>query len=182
MSDVSQQTVQLRLAGPGSDGLVESLGAAGRAGQPEGSHAVFGAGSEPVVIAVGSGFSAQGYTVIASDGAAAEFWQRCVQKVDTLPDTLCSTGSSARDRRPSPEEQTLLSLSTGQAVRPSVEGALPLPHVLGWCVAGGCTHGRAGLRAGSHLLWQASCGPRAHRRLQPVGGWSSSSGVLDQSG
>ncbi len=66
---------------PGSDGLMESLGAAELVGQPEGSHAVFGAGSEPVVISVGSGFSAQGYTVVASESAAAEFWQRCIKQV-----------------------------------------------------------------------------------------------------
>lgn len=81
VSDLSDQTVQLGLAGPGSDGLMESLGAAELVGQPEGSHAVFGAGSEPVVISVGSGFSAQGYTVVASESAAAEFWQRCIKQV-----------------------------------------------------------------------------------------------------
>ena len=164
VSDVSEQTVQLRLAGPGSDGLVESLGAAELVGQPEGSHAVFSAGSEPVVIAGGSGFSAQGYTVVASDGAAAEFWQRCIQQVDPFPDTLCPTGSPACERR-DPEEQSPDRLSTGPAVLPSVEGPFSQPHALGCFVAGGCAHGRAGLRAGSHLLWQASCGPRAHRRL-----------------
>ena len=87
MSDVSEQTVQLRLAGPGSDGLMGSLGAAGLVGQPVGSHSVFGAGSEPVVIAVGSGFSGQGYTIVASEAAAAEFWQRCIEKVQPLADT-----------------------------------------------------------------------------------------------
>lgn len=50
-------------------------------GRAAGSHTVYGAGSEPVVISVSSGFSVQGYTVIASEGAAAEFWQRCIKQV-----------------------------------------------------------------------------------------------------
>ncbi len=39
------------------------------------------AGGEPVVISVGSGFSASGYTIVASEGAAAELWHRCVEQV-----------------------------------------------------------------------------------------------------
>lgn len=85
MADVSDQTVQLRLAGPKSDSLMESLGAGELVEQPEGAHAVFGAGSEPVVICASSGFSACGYTIVASEGAAAEFWQRCVKQVRCLP-------------------------------------------------------------------------------------------------
>ena len=131
--------MQLRVAGPGSDGLMESLGAAGLVGQPEGSHAVFGAGSEPVVIVVGSGFSAQGYSVVASEAAAAEFWQRCIQQVQPL------TGAPVLYREK----------GRPVAVAPrSIFGTC----LMGCCAAGGCPHGRAGLRAGSHLLWQASCG------------------------
>lgn len=81
VSDVSDQTVQLRLAGPQSDSLVKALGAGELVGRAAGSHAVYGAGREPVVISVSSGFSTQGYTVIASEGAAADFWQRCIKQV-----------------------------------------------------------------------------------------------------
>lgn len=135
--------MQLWVAGPGSDGLMESLGAARLVGQPEGSHAVFGAGSEPVVIVVGSGFSAQGYSVVASEGAAAEFWQRCIEQVQPLTD---APG---------------LHREQGQPVAVVLRSVLGVC-LTGCCVAGGCSHGRAGLRAGSRLLWQASCRQRAH--------------------
>lgn len=139
MSDVSEQTVQLRVAGPGSDGLLESLGAAGLVGQPEGSHAVFGAGSEPVVIAAGSGFSAQGYTIVASEGAAAEFWQRCIKQVrpwltPNLAQGLCLP--SAYD----PESPCLHRTSMCENRQPPSGTTLR-----GCCVAGGCPNGRASL-------------------------------------
>ena len=34
-----------------------------------------------MVISVGSGFSASGYTIVASEGAAAELWHRCFEQV-----------------------------------------------------------------------------------------------------
>ena len=139
MSDVSEQTVQLRVAGPGSDGLLESLGAAGLVGQPEGSHAVFGAGSEPVVIAAGSGFSTEGYTIVASEGAAAEFWQRCIKQVQPWPSPRLAPGVcvlSAHD----PASPCLH--------RSSICEVLEHPSgtcVRGCCVAGCCPNGGAGL-------------------------------------
>ncbi|CAK0742478.1 hypothetical protein CVIRNUC_001399 [Coccomyxa viridis] len=80
VADISDETVQLRLAGLHSDSFIAGLGAGELVGQAHGSHAVFKAGGEPVVISVGSGFSASGYTIVASEGAAAELWHRCVEQ------------------------------------------------------------------------------------------------------
>ena len=44
VADISDETVQLRLAGPQCDSFIASLGAGELVGQPHGSHAVFKAG------------------------------------------------------------------------------------------------------------------------------------------
>ena len=45
-----------------------------------------------MVISVGSGFSATGYTIVASEGAAAELWHRCIEQVHYS--SLRASGSS----------------------------------------------------------------------------------------
>lgn len=79
--DVSGDTVMFTIAGPESDELVTKLGAGSLVGCEEGSHSVFGAAGQPVVVCVARDLGMPGYSMIASEGVGGDLWQRIVSQV-----------------------------------------------------------------------------------------------------
>ncbi|EIE25315.1 Aminomethyltransferase folate-binding domain-containing protein [Coccomyxa subellipsoidea C-169] len=78
VQDISSSTVLFTLAGPGSDELMTKLGAGSLVDREEGSHAVFGAAGQPVVVSVAAELGVAGYSIVASEGIGGDLWQRIV--------------------------------------------------------------------------------------------------------
>ncbi len=81
VQDISSSTVLFTLAGPGSDELMTKLGAGSLVDREEGSHAVFGAAGQPVVVSVAAELGVAGYSIVASEGIGGDLWQRIVGQV-----------------------------------------------------------------------------------------------------
>ncbi|MBD2338435.1 folate-binding protein YgfZ [Calothrix sp. FACHB-156] len=71
LTDVTDETATLSLIGPGSDGIIEKLGAGAIIGQPYGNHIVVNDG---VIVAVGSGLASPGYTLIVPVAEKQKLW------------------------------------------------------------------------------------------------------------
>lgn len=74
LTDVTDNTATFSLIGPGSDALLEQLGAGVMIGQPDGSHQRFTVGDTEVRVAVGSGLATLGYTLILSAADKETLW------------------------------------------------------------------------------------------------------------
>lgn len=72
LTDVTEETAILRLIGPQSHAIVEELGAGDLIGQPEGNHILVG----EVIVAVGSGLAAPGYTLILALAEKQTWWEK----------------------------------------------------------------------------------------------------------
>lgn len=79
LTDVTQETATFSLIGPKSDALVEQLGAGTIIGQPYASHQLVELKGVEVRIAVGSGLSMPGYTLIVPTENAATVWSNLVE-------------------------------------------------------------------------------------------------------
>ncbi|QIR35356.1 folate-binding protein YgfZ [Tolypothrix sp. PCC 7910] len=71
LTDVTDETATLSLIGPGSDGIIEKLGAGAIIGQPYSNHIVINDG---VIVAVGSGLASPGYTLIVPIAEKQKLW------------------------------------------------------------------------------------------------------------
>lgn len=69
------------LAGPDSSAILGDLGAGQLAGAPPGQHMLLGLQGAPVIVAVGSGLSAPGFTFIVDERAAGDLWTTLIAKV-----------------------------------------------------------------------------------------------------
>jgi folate-binding protein YgfZ len=72
LTDVTEETATLSLIGPQSHAIVEKLGAGALIGQPYGNHALV----DGIIVAVGSGVVAPGYTLILPVAAKQTWWEK----------------------------------------------------------------------------------------------------------
>lgn len=72
LQDITESTVAFSVLG---DGLTEALGLEAIAHQPYASHQLMAIGGVEVRVAIGSGLTTPGYTLIASANDAAQLWQ-----------------------------------------------------------------------------------------------------------
>jgi len=79
LTDVTQETATFSLIGPKSNALVEQLGGGAIIGQPYASHQLVQLKGLEVRIAVGSGLSMPGYTLIVPTENAATVWSNLVE-------------------------------------------------------------------------------------------------------
>ena len=79
LTDVTQETATFSLIGPKSNALVEQLGGGAIIGQPYASHQLVQLKGGEVRIAVGSGLSMPGYTLIVPTENAATVWSNLVE-------------------------------------------------------------------------------------------------------
>ena len=79
LTDVTQETATFSLIGPESNALVEQLGGGAIIGQPYASHQLVQLKDVEVPIAVGSGLSMPGYTLIVPTENAATVWSNLVE-------------------------------------------------------------------------------------------------------
>jgi len=75
LTDVTEETATLSLIGPQSHAIVEKLGAGALIGQPYGNHALV----DGVIVAVGSGVAAPGYTLILPIAAKQQLWEKILR-------------------------------------------------------------------------------------------------------
>lgn len=75
LTDVSDETATFSLIGPGSDAVVEKLGAGAIVGQAYGNHITIDDGA---IVAVGSGLASPGYTLILPVAQKPQLWQQII--------------------------------------------------------------------------------------------------------
>ncbi|MBH8571466.1 folate-binding protein YgfZ [Nostocaceae cyanobacterium CENA369] len=75
LTDVTDETATFSLIGPGSDAVVEKLGAGAIIGQPYGNHLLI----DNIVVAVGSGLAAAGYTLILPATDKQKVWNQILE-------------------------------------------------------------------------------------------------------
>ncbi|YAF94387.1 MAG: folate-binding protein YgfZ [Nodularia sp. CChRGM 3473] len=76
LTDVTDETSTFSLIGPGSDIIVEKLGAGAIIGQPYGNHLFIAGG---VIVAVGSGLADPGYTIILPASEKEKLWNQILE-------------------------------------------------------------------------------------------------------
>jgi tRNA-modifying protein YgfZ len=76
LTDVTDDTATFSLIGPGSDAIIEKLGAEAIIGQPYGNHILINNG---VIVAVGSGLASPGYTLILPVSEKERVWNQIVE-------------------------------------------------------------------------------------------------------
>eukprot|EP00803_Ostreobium_quekettii_P008605 evm.model.scf_1900.2 EVM.evm.TU.scf_1900.2 scf_1900:10185-11654(-) len=74
LQDVEGRCSVLSLIGPGSDGLLEGLGAGKGTGDASCCHRLLDFGGRPVMVAAGGGLSGKGYTLIVDEDVAGELY------------------------------------------------------------------------------------------------------------
>ena len=79
LTDVTEQTSSFSLIGPKSHRLVEKLGLDSLADRPYGFHQLVEVAGRSARLAVGSGLSTEGYTLITSAEDAAVVWQTLIE-------------------------------------------------------------------------------------------------------
>ncbi|WP_346291491.1 folate-binding protein [Sphaerothrix gracilis] len=79
LEDATAEIAAFSLLGPQSDRLVAQLGAPELVGQPHASHQTVELDQAEVLVAVGSGLSSPGYTLLAAAEQAAPLWQKLVE-------------------------------------------------------------------------------------------------------
>lgn len=75
LTDVTDETATFSIIGPGSDAVVEKLGAGAIVGQAYGNHITIDDG---VIVAVGSGLTSPGYTLILPVAQKQQVWQKII--------------------------------------------------------------------------------------------------------
>jgi tRNA-modifying protein YgfZ len=76
LTDVTSETATFSLIGPGSDAVVEKLGAGAIIGQPYGNHLLI---NEGVIVVVGSGLASVGYTLILPVSQKQQVWSQILE-------------------------------------------------------------------------------------------------------
>ncbi|MBW4554556.1 MAG: folate-binding protein [Trichormus sp. ATA11-4-KO1] len=76
LTDVTNETATFSLMGPGSDTIIEKLGAGAIIGQPYGNHLFIAGG---VIVAVGSGLADPGYTIILPASEKEKVWNQILE-------------------------------------------------------------------------------------------------------
>ncbi|MBD2383977.1 CAF17-like 4Fe-4S cluster assembly/insertion protein YgfZ [Cylindrospermum sp. FACHB-282] len=76
LTDVTNETATFSLIGPGSDALIEKLGAGAIIGQSYGNHLLVDQG---VLVAVGSGLASPGYTLILPAAVKDKVWSQILE-------------------------------------------------------------------------------------------------------
>ncbi|MBH8556370.1 folate-binding protein YgfZ [Nostocaceae cyanobacterium CENA357] len=76
LADVTNETATFSLIGPGSDAVVEKLGAGAIIGQPYGNHLSI---NEGLIVAVGSGLASMGYTLILPVSQKQQVWNQILE-------------------------------------------------------------------------------------------------------
>jgi folate-binding protein YgfZ len=89
LTDITEETATFSLIGPGSDAIMQKLGAAAIIGQANGNHLLV----DGVRFAVGSGLAVPGYTLILPAADQQQLWQQilelgAVELSDRAGDTL----------------------------------------------------------------------------------------------
>lgn len=79
LKDITTATATLSLIGPGSDALLEQLGAGAIVGEPCNNHQVFNLGGVETRVAVGCGLAISGHTLFVDANDAATLWQVLLQ-------------------------------------------------------------------------------------------------------
>ncbi len=79
LKDISDQSATFSLIGPESDALLQKLGIELPVGEAYASHQELKLGEIPVRVAVGSGLTLPGYTLIISADDAAKLWQMLIE-------------------------------------------------------------------------------------------------------
>ncbi|MDX2214157.1 MAG: folate-binding protein [Oculatellaceae cyanobacterium bins.114] len=79
IKDITDSTAIFSLLGPASDALLEQLGAGDRIGKPYASHQVYSLNEIEIRVAVGSGLTTPGYTLITSRADAPALWQKLTE-------------------------------------------------------------------------------------------------------
>lgn len=79
LKDITAATATLSLIGPGSDAVLEQLGAGAIVGQPCNHHQVFNLGGVETRVAVGCGLAISGHTLFVDANDAAMLWQVLLQ-------------------------------------------------------------------------------------------------------
>ena len=134
VQDITDVTCCFTVAGPGSKALVAQLGAGQLAGQPFGSHVLFGSrGGQPVTVSVGSGLDQPGFTLITGQDVAAELWQHLVRLVG-VPCCICSV---VTEMEKSPDGCVLDRLDYGEPDQPGKVWRLACRVQCRWASAAG---------------------------------------------
>jgi tRNA-modifying protein YgfZ len=76
LTDITEETASFSIIGPGSDAVVEKLGASAIVGQAYGNHITLDGG---VIVAVGSGLASPGYTLILPVEQKQQVWQKIIE-------------------------------------------------------------------------------------------------------
>ncbi|BAY36812.1 glycine cleavage T protein [Nostoc sp. NIES-2111] len=76
LTDITDETASFSIIGPGSDAIVEKLGASAIVGQAYGNHITLDGG---VIVAVGSGLASPGYTLILPVEQKQQVWQKTIE-------------------------------------------------------------------------------------------------------
>ncbi|BAT55425.1 Glycine cleavage T protein [Nostoc sp. NIES-3756] len=76
LTDITDETASFSIIGPGSDAVVEKLGASAIVGQAYGNHITLDGG---VIVAVGSGLASPGYTLILPVEQKQQVWQKIIE-------------------------------------------------------------------------------------------------------
>ncbi|MCM0588791.1 MAG: folate-binding protein [Gloeotrichia echinulata CP02] len=85
LTDVTNETATLSLIGPGSDAIIEKMGAGAIVGQPHGNHQLIppvdagDTGGVGVIVAVGSGLASPGYTLILPAAEKHKVWSQILE-------------------------------------------------------------------------------------------------------
>jgi folate-binding protein YgfZ len=75
LTDITEDTATFSLIGPGSDAMIEKLGAGSLIGQPYGSHILV----DGLRVAVGSGLALPGYTLIFPIAQKQKIWEQILE-------------------------------------------------------------------------------------------------------
>jgi hypothetical protein len=75
LTDVTDETATFSIIGPGSDVVVEKLGAGAIIGQTYGNHITI---DDDVIVAVGSGLASPGYTLILPVAQKPQLWEQII--------------------------------------------------------------------------------------------------------
>lgn len=105
LSEVTAQTAALSLLGPDSDMLLEKLGATEIIGQPYASHCLVNVAGQEVRIAVGSGLSTAGYTLLAEANQAQTLLQTLTDAGAVLMNDRAWEQLRIEQGRPLPERE-----------------------------------------------------------------------------
>jgi hypothetical protein len=105
LKDVTDTTATFSLLGPGSDALLEKLGGGAIANHPYASHALVELAGHLVRVAVGSGLTTPGYTLIMDAADAAPVWKALADAGAVLLGATVWEQLRIQQGRPAPDRE-----------------------------------------------------------------------------